>query len=81
MSVSYTPGYYVLGNQKIPKIESYGHHAQRAEPFRKLPNLLSELVIALKDLDKNKFNFDPVDYKNKRNDILNRAEEYYLTIL
>lgn len=63
--------YYIIGNQKPPKIQH----------FKQLPSLLSELESALRYLDKNKYNYDPADYKNKRNDILNRALTYYIGIM
>ena len=46
-----------------------------------LPNLLSELESALKYLDLHRYDYDEFDYKNKRNEILNRASVYYIDMM
>lgn len=45
--------------------------------YVKCHDLLAEFTTVLKDLDKHRYDYDPADYRRKRDKILDKAEKYF----
>lgn len=65
--------YYLLGSEinNTPKFENESRSK----------GLLSELEIALEELEKQRYNYDSVMYNNIKNKIVEKARNYYNNFL